>query len=207
MKEIQVLIVEDEPVIAENIAWHLNTNGFNVCGIAYNAEEANFFLESTSPDAIVLDINLQGERSGLDIATLVNNNYAIPFVLLTSYADKDIIESAKKVKPWGYIVKPFNEATLVATLQIAISNFTQSQHINQPDIGLEKINRHLKHAVSEREFEVLKFIYAGKTNLQIADELFISVNTIKKHINSCYLKLDVLTRTTAIARLRELMSK
>jgi DNA-binding NarL/FixJ family response regulator len=207
MDEIQILIVEDEPVIAENIAHYLNNHDFKVCGIAYDADEAKMFLENGSPDAIVLDINLQSEMNGLDIAAYVNRNYAIPFVLLTSYADKETIEKAKKVKPWGYIVKPFNEDTLLASLEMAISNFAETQNRNQPEPGFEKINRHLINQVSEREFEVLKLIYAGNTNQQIAERLFVSVNTVKKHINSSYLKLDVLTRTTAIARLRELMMK
>ena len=207
MDEIQILIVEDEPVIAENIAHYLNNHDFKVCGIAYDADEAKMFLENGSPDAIVLDINLESEVDGLDIAAYVNSHYRIPFILLTSYADRETIEKAKKVKPWGYIVKPFNEDTLLASLEMAISNFAQTQNRDQPEPRFEKINKHLISQVSEREFEVLKLIYAGKTNQQIAEALFVSVNTVKKHINNSYLKLDVLTRTTAIARIRELMIK
>ena len=128
MEEIQILIIEDEPVIAENIAYYLNNHDFKVCGIAYDADEAKMFLENGSPDAIVLDINLGSEMDGLDIAAFVNNHYPIPFVLLTSYADKETIEKAKKVKPWGYIVKPFNEDTLLASLEMAISNFAQTHN-------------------------------------------------------------------------------
>jgi DNA-binding NarL/FixJ family response regulator len=207
MEEIQILIIEDEPVIAENIACYLNNHDFKVCGIAYDADEAKMFLENRSPDAIVLDINLGSEMDGLDIAAFVNNHYPVPFVILTSYADKETIEKAKKVKPWGYIVKPFNEETLLASLEMAISNFAQSHNKNQPEPRFAKINKHLINQVSEREFEVLTLIYMGKTNQQIAETLFVSVNTVKKHINSCYLKLDVLSRTGAIARLRELMMK
>ncbi|HET9277070.1 MAG TPA: response regulator, partial [Flavitalea sp.] len=61
MDEIQILIVEDEPVIAENVAYYLNNHDFKVCGIAYDADEAIMFLENGCPDAIVLDINLGGE--------------------------------------------------------------------------------------------------------------------------------------------------
>lgn len=207
MDEIQILIVEDEPVIAENIAYYLNNHDFKVCGIAYDADEARMFLENSSPDAIVLDINLAGDVDGLDIAEYVNSHYNIPFILLTSYADRETIAKAKKVKPWGYIVKPFNEDTLLASLEMAISNFAQANNRDQPQPRFEKINKHLLSQVSEREFEVLNLIYEGKTNQQIADALFVSVNTIKKHISSSYLKLDVLTRTSAIARIRELMIK
>lgn len=207
MDEIQILIVEDEPLIAANIAHYLNNHNFKVCGIAYDAEEAKLFLENGTPDAMILDINLQSPRTGLDIAAYVNKYFPIPFVLLTSYADKETLEKAKKVNPWGYIVKPFNESTLLASLEMAISNFAQTNNKSLPAPRFEKINRHLISQVSEREFDVLKLIYDGKTNHQIAEELFVSVNTVKKHINSVYLKLDVVTRTSAIARLRELMLK
>ena len=111
--------------------------------------------------------------------------------MLTSYADRETIEKAKKVKPWGYIVKPFNENTLLASIEMAISNFAQMQNRDQPEPRFEKINKHLISQVSEREFEVLKLIYEGKTNQQIAEALFVSVNTVKKHINSAYLKLGL----------------
>lgn len=207
MEEIRVLIVEDEPVIAENIACYLNNHDFKVCGIAYDAEEAFMLLKNNVPDVIILDINLQSQVSGLEIAAHVNQHYAIPFVLLTSYADKEIIDKAKSIIPWGYIVKPFNGAALVASLEIAISNYAQFQNRHQQEPVFEKINRHILNKLSEREFEVVKLIYIGKTNRQIAEELCISVNTVKKHLNNVYLKLDALTRTTAISRLRELAMK
>ena len=207
MNEIQILIVEDEPLIAENLAHYLNNNDYSVCGIAYDGEEATMFLENSLPDAVILDINLGTETDGLDIARLINSKYPVPFIFLTSYADKETIEEAKKVKPWGYIVKPFNEQTILASLEIAISNFAKVSNSNQPHLNMEKINRHLLSSVSDREFEVLLRIYEGKTNQQIAEELFVSINTIKKHINSTYLKLDAVSRSTAIVRLRELMNK
>ncbi len=207
MSEIQILIVEDEPIIAENIAHYLNNNDFRVCGIAYDDEEAKSFLENGAPDAVILDINLESEMNGIDIAELINSRYHLPFIFLTSYADKDTIEKVKMVKPWGYIVKPFNEKTVLASLEIAISNFAQANKKDQPDISLEKINRHLLSPLSDREFDVLRLIYDGKTNQQIADELFVSINTIKKHINNSYLKLDADSRTSSIARLRNLMNK
>ena len=101
------MIVEDEPLIAENIAFYLNNSSFTVCGIAYDDEEAKMFLENGFPDAVVLDINLASEMNGIDLAALINDKYSVPFIFLTSYADKETIERAKKVKPWGYIVKPF----------------------------------------------------------------------------------------------------
>jgi DNA-binding NarL/FixJ family response regulator len=207
MSEFKILIVEDEPVIAENIAMYLNNYDFIVSGIAYDDEEAKTQLNHNTPDAVILDINLDSTDDGVKIADYINKNFQLPFLFLTSYADKDTLERAKTVKPWGYIVKPFNEKTLLASLEMAISNFALRSNQEIPQLSLEKINRHLINHLSEREFNVLQLIYAGKTNQQIAGETFVSVNTIKKHIQNAYLKLDVSSRSTAIARLRELMLK
>jgi DNA-binding NarL/FixJ family response regulator len=207
MSELRVLIVEDEPIIAEHISVYLNNNDFVVSGIAYDDEEAKKQLKNNTPDAVLLDINLDSAEDGIAIARYINVNYRIPFLFLTSYADKETLERAKAVEPSGYIVKPFNEKTLLASLEIAISNFATKSNQQIPKLSFEKINRHLIAQISEREFEVLQLIYEGKTNQQIGEEIFISVNTIKKHINSAYLKLDVTTRTKAVARLMELMVK
>jgi len=207
MNEIRILIVEDEPVIAENLAYYLNNYDFSVCGIAYDGEEAKMFLENSAPDAVILDINLGSQMDGIEIAYLINKTCQVPFVFLTSYSDRETLEKAKMVKPWGYIVKPFNEQTVLATLEIAISNFAQSNNKEQPELSMAKINKHLLSPLSDREFDVLRLIYTGKTNQQIAGDLFVSINTIKKHINSAYLKLDASSRSSAMVRLRELLNK
>jgi DNA-binding NarL/FixJ family response regulator len=144
---------------------------------------------------------------GIQLADYINKYFQLPFLFLTSYADRDTLQRAKKTAPWGYIVKPFNEKTLAAALEIAIYNFAKRSNQQAPQIFFEKINRHLINQVSEREFEVLQLIYEGKPNGQISEALHVSMNTIKKHINNAYLKLDVNSRSTAIARLRELMIK
>lgn len=207
MSEFKVLIVEDEPIIAQHIAVYLNNSDFVVSGIAYDDEEAMLQLKENTPDAVLLDINLDCATDGIDLADFVNKHIHIPFLFLTSHADKNTLERAKKVEPWGYIVKPFNEQSLLASLEIAVSNFAQRSNQQVPVLNFEKINRHMINQLSEREADVLKLIYEGKPNHVIAATLFVSVNTVKKHINNAYLKMDVNSRSTAIARIRELMLK
>ena len=207
MNEIKVLIVEDEPVIAKNISMYLDNNDFMVSGIAYDYEEAMKELEHNTPDAVILDINLDSEKDGIDIAWHINKELHIPFLFLTSYSNKETLERAKVVEPSGYIVKPFNERTLLASLEIAISNFSQRSNQQVPELKIEKINKHLLSALTEREFTALQHIYNGKTNNQVAALMFVSLNTIKVHIKNAYLKLDTSSRTMAVVRLRELMQK
>lgn len=207
MSRHKILIVEDEPVIAENISLYLDNNDFEVSGIAYDAEEALDQLKNNTPDAVILDINLESEQDGIDIAVIINTNYQLPFLFLTSYSDKNTLDRAKKVKPDGYIVKPFNEKTILASLEIAISNAATRHNHDLPELSLDKINRQLLSPVSDREFDIVKMVYAGNTNSQIAETAFISSNTVKTHLKSIHLKLDARSRLEVINRLRELMLK
>lgn len=205
MTAIKVLIVEDEPIIARNIAMYLRNHDYEVTGIAHDYEEAAYLLKWHTPDFAILDVNLESEKDGINIAEAINNQYFIPFVYLTSYSDKDTLDRAKKTNPFGYLVKPFNEQTLFTTIEIALTNHAAQANRHVPDLSLSKLNKHLLAPLTDREFEVLRLLYAGKTNQQIAAELFIAMNTLKKHINNAYFKLEVTGRTTAVAKLRALM--
>lgn len=207
MTGIKVLIVEDEPLIARNISMYLNNNDYEVAGIAHDADEALHLLKQQQPDIAILDINLEDDQTGIDIAGFINRNHFIPFIYLTSYSDRETIEKAKQTCPAGFIVKPFNENTLYATIEIAMANHAQQQNRHIPVLMEDKINKHLVTPLTDREFEVLQLMYNGKTNQQIAEALFIAINTLKKHINNAYFKLDVNSRSTALARLRELMMR
>ena len=207
MTGIRVLIVEDEPLIAKNIAMYLNNNDYEVAGIAYDPEEAFYQLKKQQPDFAILDINLESDKTGIDVAGYINQNNFIPFIYLTSYSDKETIEKAKLTNPAGFIVKPFNEKTLYATIEIALSNHAAQSNKHVPGLLADKINRQLVTPLSEREFDVVRLVYEGKTNQQIADALFIAINTLKKHINNAYFKMDVTGRTAAIAKLRGFMLK
>jgi len=205
MSDIKLLIIEDEPLIAEDIAQWLEKNEFVVSAVVYSKEDAMEQLHNNLPDMVLLDINLNGEMSGIDIADKINKVYNIPFIFITSYSDKQTLEKAKYTEPSGYIVKPFNEASLYSTLEIALYNHAQKNKRKSPALSFDKINNHLSDRITEREFTLLQLIYDGKTNRQIADALFITTNTVKKHINNTYLKLGASSRSTSIARLRELM--
>lgn len=207
MSELKILIIEDEPVIAENISMYLNNADFTVSGIAYDDEEAVNQLRNNTPDAVILDINLDSAIDGIQIADYINKNFQLPFLFLTSYSDKETLQRAKVVEPSGYIVKPFNGQTLLASLEIAISNFANRSNHQVPDLNLDKINKHIRSPLTDREFNVLQLIYQGKTNNQIAEELFVTINTVKVHIRNTYLKLDAASHSTAIVRARQLMQK
>lgn len=203
--EFKILIVEDEPIIAEGIALHLKNSHFSVSDIAYDADEAVTSLQKKNPDIAILDINLESDKDGIQIAEYINKVCPIPFIFLTSYSDEVIMERAKATSPAGFIVKPFNKNTLIATLEIAISNFSRSSQNHVPHLSQTKINKKLTDSLSDREFEIVQLLYDGKNNQEICDLLFIAMNTVKRHITNIYFKLDVKSRTEAISLLRTIM--
>jgi len=202
MSEIRILVVEDDPLIAADIEQCLNNLDFHVSGIAYEPSEALLQLQTNTPDGVILDINLGEKEDGVDIATIINEQYHLPFIFLTSHADRNTLERAKKTFPSGYVVKPFDENDLLTSLEIALYNHAQRQTAIQPVLSAHLINKHLLKPLSERELDVLQQMYEGKTNNQMAENMFVSVNTIKTHVANIYLKLDVPSRTAAIAKVR-----
>jgi DNA-binding NarL/FixJ family response regulator len=198
--------VEDEPAIAEHIAAYLDNDDFEVSSIAYDSADAMDQLKNNTPDAVILDINLEGGTDGIDIAKLINDSYQLPFLFLTAHSDKQTLSRAKAVNPSGYIVKPFNERTLQASVEIAIANHSKQLNRQVPKLLPNKINSLIVDSFSDREMDVLQQLYEGATNKQIAQQLFISENTVKTHLKSIYLKLEANTRYAVLIRLRELMS-
>ena len=207
MADVKVFIVEDEPLIAEDIASNIRRLNYEVAGIAYDASDVMEMLRKKLPDIVLIDINLNGKQEGIILAKQISNEFSLPFIYITSYSDKKTLEMAKDTQPAGYVVKPFTEAGLFATLEIALHNHRQQNRHLYPDINIVKLNQHIPTPLSLREFEVLELIYEGCSNQQIAEKLFVSLNTIKAHIKNAYLKLDVSSRATSLAKLRELMLK
>lgn len=207
MSHIKILIVEDEPLIAEDIAAVIERNKLAVSAIVYNKTDALLELKNNLPDIALLDINLNGGMEGIEIATAINQHYNIPFIFITSYADKTTLDLAKHTHPAGYIVKPFNEAGLYSSIEIALFNHAEKNRQKFPELSLNKINQHLPDTISKREFALLQLLYDGQSNKQITGALCIAANTVKKHIYHAYLKLGASSRSTAIARLRQLIQQ
>ena len=115
-----ILIVEDELMIAEMIKEMLSELDYQVLGVAKNYKEATANLESKRDviDLIVLDINLNDHKNGIDIGSLIKEKYQIPFVYLTSYSDPQTIRAAASTEPAAYLFKPFTVGDLHATVEV-----------------------------------------------------------------------------------------
>lgn len=119
-RRIRILIVEDEAIVAMDLKRRLEKHGFCVCGIADHCENVLPLVEETSPDVVLMDIIIQGERDGIALAHEVREHYDLPIIFLTANSDSVTIHRAKATVPYGFLIKPFEERELVATIEMGV---------------------------------------------------------------------------------------
>lgn len=124
---IKIGIVDDELIIAEKTRKILVTAGYEACEPVPSYAEALVMVEEEQPDILLLDINLNDKKDGIDLAEKINEKFKLPFIFLTAYNDKATIDRAKKVRPNAYLIKPYNKDELFAAIELAIENFAQAQ--------------------------------------------------------------------------------
>ena len=122
MPGIKILLVEDDWIIAKEISYNLQDMGMEVVGCFDNAEEALREIKILVPDLVILDIDLAGEMTGIDLATQLKKNAGLPFIFLTALADSQTVEKAKLAEPYAYLVKPVTPETLYSTIEITLHN-------------------------------------------------------------------------------------
>lgn len=196
-----ILIIEDEVLIANDISAHLLRLAYQVSGIAYDSDKAMDMCHNRNFDLAIIDINIGGSRDGIEIAELINTKYQKPFIYLTSYSDEHTLNRAQKTLPYGYIVKPFEERDLAATISMALYKFGREQRPAFPT--LDSINKAYAVQLSEREYELIAIILKGKTIVETAEKLYLSENTVKTHLRRIYEKLDVHNRVEFTKKILE----
>lgn len=117
---IKVLIVEDESILAIGMEQSLEDLGYEVSGIEFNAKGAIQHVKEHCPDIVIMDINLQGDKSGIEAANSIWKNYKTPVIFLTSYSDDKTIKSAMDSEPYGYLIKPCRDKELKATIETSL---------------------------------------------------------------------------------------
>lgn len=132
MNAISILIVEDEPIIAADLAFMLSNMGYQVYDPVGSGEEALVFLKTNEPDLILMDIQLDGDMDGIDTAHQINATTTIPIIFLTSNTDTQTFGRAKLTRPHAFLSKPFREADLRNSIELA---FDRNESTTVPDDG------------------------------------------------------------------------
>jgi len=128
-KAYKVLVVEDEGLIAHDIATRVEALGHEVVGTVSTAEEA--IEQAAGADLVLMDIRIDGHRDGIAAAQEVRARHHVPVVFLTAHADRATLERAKAASPFGYIVKPLGPASLNTSIEMAVYKHRMERQLEE----------------------------------------------------------------------------
>lgn len=206
MSEIRILIVDDHEVVREGLRALLNRKeGLAVVGEAGSVEQAIAEAAKTEPDVIVMDVRLP-DGSGIEACREIRQvRPQTKVIMLTSYADEDAVFASILAGAAGYLLKQ----TRGNALAEAIAAVMRGESLLDPAVTqkvLERVRMSGQRseddplsALTEQEHKILLLIAEGKTNKEIADEVFLSDKTVKNYVSNILSKLNLRRRSEAAA--------
>jgi DNA-binding LytR/AlgR family response regulator len=182
---MKILIVEDQMLIAANIANQLEGIGYEVVGIIPRGEEAVKFVQNEKPDLVLMDINLKGELDGIETAQRMQQDGKIPIIYLTANSDDAHFERAKETNPYAFISKPFKKLDLQRAIELASARIIQENN----EVKAESSNLKLDDRIFVRHNEVMVkiiiediyYLEADRNYCQVftKNNTYLLVNTLK----------------------------
>lgn len=138
-KIVEILIAEDEGIIARDLENRLKRQGYGVCSIVASGEDAIRKATAERPDLVLMDIVLCGDVDGIEAADEIRRLCDIPVIYLTAYADEKTVERAKLTEPYGYIMKPFEDRELRSAVEMALYKHSMEKKVRQSEEWLSTI--------------------------------------------------------------------
>jgi len=139
MPKADILIVEDEAVVAADLAGKLERAGYRSVGIAADGATAVATAKATAPDLVLMDIRLSGDLDGIDTAERIRAFRNVPVVYLTAHSDTDTLRRAATTEPFGYILKPFEERDLTTQIEIALYKHQAERRLRESEERYRKL--------------------------------------------------------------------
>lgn len=173
MDTANILIVEDESIIAMDIKNILEMKGFNIVGIAYSGKESIKLVKQHTPDIVLMDIILEGEIDGITAAEEIKSRYDTPIIYLTAHSDEKTLNRAKATEPYGYILKPVNENEMYSTLVTALYKHELEVKLKESEIRYRTLFQNAKNGVA-----IFQAVNEGE------DFVFVDLNKAGETIDS-----------------------
>ncbi|HEX8515086.1 MAG TPA: response regulator [Bacteroidia bacterium] len=175
MSKTNILIVEDESIVAKDIQHSLKKLGYTVVGMCSTGEDAIRTAEEVKPDLVLMDIMLKGDMSGIEAAGQIREKFNIPVIYLTAYADESTLSKAKVSEPYGYIIKPFKEIDLHTSIEMAIY-----KHEKETDVKKER--DFLYSIVENKESKDIIFVKSNSRLVKVKTSDIYFVEALKDYV-------------------------
>lgn len=175
MSKTNILIVEDESIVAKDIQHSLKKLGYTVVGMCSTGEDAIRTAEEVKPDLVLMDIMLKGDMSGIEAAGQIREKFNIPIIYLTAYADESTLSKAKVSEPYGYIIKPFKEIDLHTSIEMAIY-----KHEKETDVKKER--DFLYSIVENKESKDIIFVKSNSRLVKVKTSDIYFVEALKDYV-------------------------
>jgi PAS domain S-box-containing protein len=121
----QILVVEDENILAIDISHQLKSAGYNVIGMISNGEDCIHQIQSLKPDVILMDVKLSGKLNGIETAEKIQELMVVPIVFLTAYSDDNTLQSIKRTGHYGFVKKPYKATDLITEIEFTLDRFNK----------------------------------------------------------------------------------
>lgn len=119
----KILLIEDNALLSETVKELLELSSYKVVSTLKSGENIDHHLSLQNPDLILMDIRIEGNLDGIELAKVIKRKAEVPIIFITSFSDSQIIERVKEIKPEGFILKPFSQETLTTTIELVLSKF------------------------------------------------------------------------------------
>jgi two-component system, cell cycle sensor histidine kinase and response regulator CckA len=146
-EKTKILIVEDEGLIARDIASRLERSGYAVVGIAEAGDEALRKVEEFAPDLILMDIRINGDMDGVETATRIQEQFDLPIIYITAHSDRETLDRAKITAPFGFLTKPLHQTNLKDSIEIALYKHQLEREGRRQRASLTAVLRNIGEAV------------------------------------------------------------
>ena len=210
MDSIRILIADDHPLFRDGLHGLLDSvPDTEVVGEATDGKEAIALANSLQPDVILMDLKMPGVNGLQAMREILHTSPHIRILVVSMLEDDDSVFAAMRAGARGYLLKGANQAEMLAAIRaVANGEAIFGPGIAQRLIGFFSASRpsvqsRIFPELTEREAEVLALISQGHTNEEIAEQLVLSLKTVRNHVSNIFSKLQVADRAQAVLRARE----